>query len=160
MAQPNHRPREHVQVNGRTTNGLVTLPAYAESRDGIHWTKPMLGQYVRRIQRRAREQGFDGRLMLMTSSGLPLPVEQCVESPVRLIESGPAAGVLAARGVAPSFCGFVAASTTTLCGASGGFTTVLGGCGAAASGGGGANASAGGGALGGAFCIGALPITV
>jgi hypothetical protein len=56
------------------------------------------------------------------------------------------AGVLAARGVAPSFCGFVAASTTTfwgaasgfvtastttLCGASGGFTTVLGGCAAA-----------------------------
>ena len=64
------------------------------------YTKPMLGQYVRRIQRRAREQGFDGRLMLMTSSGLPLPVEQCVESPVRLIESGPAAGVLAAREIA------------------------------------------------------------
>lgn len=64
------------------------------------YTKPMLGQYVQRIERRARDGGFDGRLMLMTSSGLPLPVEQCVESPVRLIESGPAAGVLAAREIA------------------------------------------------------------
>ena len=69
------------------------------------------------------------------------------------------AGVLAARGVAPSFCGFVAASTTTLCGASGGFTTVLGGCAAAPPGGGGALASGGGGALGGSSrCIGARPL--
>ena len=44
IAQPNHRPHEHVLVNGRTTHGLVTLPSYAESRDGIHWTRPMLGQ--------------------------------------------------------------------------------------------------------------------
>ena len=68
------------------------------------YTKPMLSLYVRRIQRRARERGFDGRLMLMTSSGLPLPVEHCVELPVRLIESGPAAGVLAAREIAARNC--------------------------------------------------------
>jgi len=68
------------------------------------YTKPMLGQYVRRIQRRAGEGGFGGRLMLMTSSGLPLPVEHCVELPVRLIESGPAAGVLAAREIAARNC--------------------------------------------------------
>ena len=40
----------------------------------------------------------------MTSSGLPLPVEHCVELPVRLIESGPAAGVLAAREIAARNC--------------------------------------------------------
>jgi hypothetical protein len=44
IAQPNGQRYEHVQVNGRTMSGITTLPAYAESRDGIHWTKPMLGQ--------------------------------------------------------------------------------------------------------------------
>lgn len=64
------------------------------------YSKPLLERYVRRIEQRASERGFDGRLMLMTSSGLPLPVEQIVEAPVRLIESGPAAGVLAASEIA------------------------------------------------------------
>ena len=44
IAQPHGQSHEHVLLNGRTMNGIVTLPAYAESRDGIHWTKPMLGQ--------------------------------------------------------------------------------------------------------------------
>ena len=44
IAQPRDEPHEHVRLNGRPMNGLVTLPAYAESRDGIHWIKPVLGQ--------------------------------------------------------------------------------------------------------------------
>ena len=64
------------------------------------YTKPLLERYVRRIEQRATERGFDGRLLLMTSSGLPLPVSEIVGAPVRLIESGPAAGVLAASEIA------------------------------------------------------------
>ena len=35
-------PRIH--LNGRTLPGITTLPAYAESDDGVNWVKPMLGQ--------------------------------------------------------------------------------------------------------------------
>jgi N-methylhydantoinase A len=43
-----------------------------------------------------RDRGLDGRVYLMTSSGGLLPGETAAVTPVRIIESGPAAGVLAA----------------------------------------------------------------
>ncbi len=64
------------------------------------YTKPLLAGYIQRLDRRATAVGFAGRILLMTSSGLPLAAERCVQWPVRLIESGPAAGVLAAREIA------------------------------------------------------------
>ncbi|WP_421999108.1 hydantoinase/oxoprolinase family protein [Reyranella sp.] len=64
------------------------------------YTKPLLVDYVRRLEGTARAKGFAGRLFLMTSSGLPVAVEHSVGTPVRLIESGPAAGVLAAKEIA------------------------------------------------------------
>ena len=63
------------------------------------YTKPILAQYVDRLQRRAADRNFRGNLLMMTSSGLPLPIKNCVNAPVRLIESGPAAGVLAAKDI-------------------------------------------------------------
>jgi len=42
MSSGQHHP--WMQVNGRDLAGHATLPAYAESDDGIHWTKPVLGQ--------------------------------------------------------------------------------------------------------------------
>ncbi|TDR92956.1 hydantoinase/oxoprolinase family protein [Enterovirga rhinocerotis] len=64
------------------------------------YTMPMLADYVGRLEQGLSERGFRGRGLMMTSSGLPLSFEHCVRYPVRLIESGPAAGVLAARGIA------------------------------------------------------------
>lgn len=64
------------------------------------FTKPLLGQYVSRLESKVKDEGFCGRLLMMTSSGLPLPIHHCVGFPVRLIESGPAAGVLAAKEIA------------------------------------------------------------
>jgi len=64
------------------------------------FTKPLLEEYASRLEMKAKEAGFNGRLLMMTSSGLPLPISHCVNAPVRLIESGPAAGVLAAREIA------------------------------------------------------------
>lgn len=61
------------------------------------YTKPILAQYVNRLEQSAADRGFRGRLLMMTSSGLPLPIKSSVKAPVRLIESGPAAGVLAAK---------------------------------------------------------------
>ena len=64
------------------------------------YTKPLLEAYAKQLEARAGEVGFKGRLLMMTSSGLPLPISYCINTPVRLIESGPAAGVLAAKEVA------------------------------------------------------------
>jgi N-methylhydantoinase A len=63
------------------------------------YTKPILAQYVDRLEKRAADRRFRGNLLMMTSSGLPLPIKNCVHTPVRLIESGPAAGVLAAKDI-------------------------------------------------------------
>jgi len=40
--EPGHYPS--ININGQNKPGHTTLPAYAESDDGVGWTKPMLGQ--------------------------------------------------------------------------------------------------------------------
>jgi N-methylhydantoinase A len=64
------------------------------------YTKPLLVDYVRRLQGAFIAVGFPGRALMMTSSGLPIEFARCVTYPIRMIESGPAAGVLAAREIA------------------------------------------------------------
>jgi N-methylhydantoinase A len=64
------------------------------------YTKPLLVDYIRRLQRAFGDAGFSGRALMMTSSGLPIEFDRCAGYPVRMIESGPAAGVLAAREIA------------------------------------------------------------
>lgn len=64
------------------------------------YTKPLLVDYVRRLQGAFVDAGFSGRALMMTSSGLPIGFDRCVAYPIRMIESGPAAGVLAAREIA------------------------------------------------------------
>ena len=41
LAQPNAKPWPNVRVGGEKKVGFVTLPAYAESPDGIHWERPL-----------------------------------------------------------------------------------------------------------------------
>ncbi len=64
------------------------------------YAMPLLADYVERLQTALVGAGFDGRALMMTSSGLPLEFERCVGYPIRMIESGPAAGVLAAKEIA------------------------------------------------------------
>jgi N-methylhydantoinase A len=64
------------------------------------YTKPLLVDYVRRLQGAFIDAGFPGRALMMTSSGLPIEFDRGVRYPIRMIESGPAAGVLAAREIA------------------------------------------------------------
>ena len=91
-------------------NAIVSTSSAVAPRSGEYerwmtcavnaYTKPLLEDYANRLEAKAQDAGFAGRLLMMTSSGLPLPISQCVHAPVRLIESGPAAGVLAAREIA------------------------------------------------------------
>jgi len=64
------------------------------------YTMPLLADYVERLKVALAERGFAGRALMMTSSGLPLEFDRCVGYPIRMIESGPAAGVLAAKEIA------------------------------------------------------------
>jgi N-methylhydantoinase A len=64
------------------------------------YAMPLLVDYVARLEKALAHVGFAGHSLMMTSSGLPLEFERCVGYPIRMIESGPAAGVLAAKEVA------------------------------------------------------------
>jgi N-methylhydantoinase A len=60
------------------------------------YVQPAVHGYLGRLERDLAGLGFTGQLSLMLSSGGLTTVEQAAAFPVRLLESGPAAGVIAA----------------------------------------------------------------
>ncbi len=60
------------------------------------YTKPLVEGYLRSLEERLRQLGFVGSLYIMLSNGGTASVETACRFPVRLLESGPAAGALAA----------------------------------------------------------------
>ncbi|MEL0110794.1 MAG: hydantoinase/oxoprolinase family protein, partial [Rickettsiales bacterium] len=60
------------------------------------YTQPMADRYLERLEGGLKGLGFGGRLYIMTSSGGMLAPETARRFPVRLLESGPAAGMLMA----------------------------------------------------------------
>jgi N-methylhydantoinase A/oxoprolinase/acetone carboxylase beta subunit len=61
------------------------------------YVKPLTEKYLRRLSGRLSSLGFDGRLFIMLSSGGITSVETAAEFPVRIIESGPTAAVIAGQ---------------------------------------------------------------
>lgn len=60
------------------------------------YTMPIVEPYLRTLTRRLRDSGFRQDLLIMLSSGGVISAEVAARNPVRMIESGPAAGALAA----------------------------------------------------------------
>ena len=58
--------------------------------------RPVVSRYLGRIQERVRGSGISGELLVMQSSGGVLTFDAAIERPVFMVESGPAAGVIAA----------------------------------------------------------------
>ena len=58
------------------------------------YTRPMTDHYLQKLEGNLKELGFDGQLYIMTSSGGMLSPITARRFPVRLLESGPAAGML------------------------------------------------------------------
>ena len=58
--------------------------------------RPIVSRYLDRIQFRVRGSGVLGELLVMQSSGGVLTFDAAIERPVFMVESGPAAGVIAA----------------------------------------------------------------
>ncbi len=57
--------------------------------------RKLLSTYLTNLERELRSKGFEGRLLVMQSSGGVSKVEYAVERPAAFIESGPAAGAVA-----------------------------------------------------------------
>lgn len=60
------------------------------------YVKPLLRRYLADLRDALEAEGFTGRLFLVLSSGGVTTLEAAMEFPVRLLESGPAAGAFAA----------------------------------------------------------------
>ena len=60
------------------------------------FVQPLMTTYLRRLERELRTAGFAGQLRLMHSAGGLVSVEAASDFPIRLLESGPAGGALAA----------------------------------------------------------------
>src|SRR5574341_2610929 len=61
------------------------------------YVKPLTEKYLRQLYNRLASLGFHGRLFIMLSSGGVTSAETAAEFPVRIIESGPTAAVIAAQ---------------------------------------------------------------
>jgi N-methylhydantoinase A len=61
------------------------------------YVKPITAQYLTRLASRLESLGFKGRLFIMLSSGGITSVETARQFPVRIIESGPTAAVIASQ---------------------------------------------------------------
>lgn len=55
---------------------------------------PTIDRYLQKIDGRLRDNGFDGRLSIMQSTGGVITVNEARAYPVRTLESGPAGGVI------------------------------------------------------------------
>ena len=60
------------------------------------YVQDLMDRYLTELRARLARRGFDGRLYVMLSSGGIATVETASRFPIRLLESGPAAGALAA----------------------------------------------------------------
>ena len=64
------------------------------------YVQPLMAGYLDRFDRALRAAGFAGQLLLMTSGGGVIGLEAARRFPVRLVESGPAAGAILASCIA------------------------------------------------------------
>ncbi|HLG70452.1 MAG TPA: hydantoinase/oxoprolinase family protein [Chloroflexota bacterium] len=60
------------------------------------YTRAIVESYLRQLERELRERGFAGQLLMLLSSGGTCTLETACRFPIRVLESGPAGGVLAA----------------------------------------------------------------
>ena len=95
------------------------------------YVKPLTGDYLSRLSGRLSGLGFSGRLYIMLSSGGITSVETAAQVPVRIIESGPTAAVIAGQyygklfGLPEMFCFDMGGTTAKSCLIQGGRVNVV-----------------------------------
>ncbi|MEM1333147.1 MAG: hydantoinase/oxoprolinase family protein [Actinomycetota bacterium] len=60
-------------------------------------TMPVIGPYLDELQKWLSGEGFGGSVLMMLSNGGVVSADDAARTPIRLVESGPAAGALAGR---------------------------------------------------------------
>ncbi len=85
------------------------------------YVKPITGRYLGRLEERLKKLGIPGRLYIMLSSGGITSAQVAREFPVRIIESGPTAAVIASQfygrmfGIRNLFCFDMGGTTAKSC---------------------------------------------
>lgn len=69
------------------------------------YSQPLVDRYLSRLETGLAEGGFRGRLWIMASSGGLMSLDLARRYPVKLLESGPAAGVLVAARIGTAVAG-------------------------------------------------------
>ena len=92
--------REHLPGHVFVTRSADILPEIREyertSTTVVNaYLGPVVGRYIDSLRRRLDEAGIDAPLEIMQSSGGTLPPGIAARKPAHLVESGPAAGVIA-----------------------------------------------------------------
>ena len=64
------------------------------------YIKPLMANYLKKLDNELKIKGFDCPLLLMTSGGTLTNIESACNNPVRLVESGPAGGAILATSIA------------------------------------------------------------
>lgn len=59
--------------------------------------KPLMGRYLGSLTQRLRDAGFSGEVMVLTSGGGMMEVEDVADAPIRIINSGPSMAPIAGR---------------------------------------------------------------
>lgn len=59
--------------------------------------KPMMGKYMRSLEGRLREAGFNGRTLVLTSQAGVIDAEHAAAAPIRIVNSGPSMAPVAGR---------------------------------------------------------------
>jgi N-methylhydantoinase A len=86
-------PDLHVSTSADIHAGLGEWERWTTASMNAY-VQPLFDRYLARIENGLRDLGFGGELYIMTSSGGMLLPETARRYPVRMLESGPAAGVL------------------------------------------------------------------
>ncbi len=85
------------------------------------YVKPLTGRYLNKLAGRLHSIGFEGKLFIMLSSGGVTSVETAAQFPVRVIESGPTAAVIAGQyfgrlfNISEMFCFDMGGTTAKSC---------------------------------------------
>lgn len=85
------------------------------------YVKPITARYISKLEERLYRIGFNGKLLIMLSSGGVTSAQTAKEYPVRIIESGPTAAVMAAQyyarlfGLPHVFCFDMGGTTAKSC---------------------------------------------
>jgi N-methylhydantoinase A len=105
-AAPGHEDEFVADLKAKVPHVQVTSSAelVPEIREYERWStavvnayvQPLVSGYLERLEQQLSTRGFGGDLLVMQSSGGLLDVATARLKPARLIESGPAAGVIAA----------------------------------------------------------------